>query len=207
MPLTPGYGETPLPHDELTALLPHVVKVLEKPVSRAAVYDLEQAVQEQVSEDLLTAAFNGSLSLDELLTDYFVRDLHERLYGDIWSWAGRWRQRDVNIGVDPRQIAVELRSALDNIRYRWEHTDDWTARELGLATHAETVRVHPFADGNGRTTRLLADLVFITAQDPAEFQYNWDLDKGRYIELLRSFDVHRNARELAAFVGVQPIEF
>ena len=137
MPLTPGYGETPLPHDELTALLPHVVKVLEKPVSRAAVYDLEQAVQEQVSEDLLTAAFNGSLSLDELLTDHFVRDLHERLYGDIWSWAGRWRQRDVNIGVDPRQIAVELRSALDNIRYRWEHTDDWTARELGLATHAE----------------------------------------------------------------------
>ena len=178
MPLTPGYGETPLPHDELTALLPHVVKVLEKPVSRAAVYDLEQAVQEQVSEDLLTAAFNGSLSLDELLTDYFVRDLHERLYGDIWSWAGRWRQRDVNIGVDPRQIAVELRSALDNIRYRWEHTDDWTARDLGLATHAETVRVHPFADGNGRTTRLLADLVFITAQDPAEFQYNWDLVRG-----------------------------
>jgi fido (protein-threonine AMPylation protein) len=121
MPLTPGYGETPLPHDELTALLPHVVEVLETPVSRAAVYDLEQAVQEQVSEELLTAAFNGSLSLDELLTDYFVRDLHERLYGDIWSWAGRWRQRDVNIGVDPRQIAVELRSALDNIRYRWEH--------------------------------------------------------------------------------------
>ena len=207
MPLTPGYGETPLPHDELTALLPHVVEVLEKPVSRAAVYDLEQAVQEQVSEDLLTAAFNGSLSLDELLTDYFVRDLHERLYGDIWSWAGRWRQRDVNIGVDPRQIAVELRSALDNIRYRWEHTDDWTARELGLATHAETVRVHPFTDGNGRTTRLLADLVFIAAQEPAEFQYNWDLDKRRYIELLRSFDTHRDARELAAFVGVQPIEF
>ena len=170
MPLTPGYGETPLPHDELTALLPHVVEVLEKPVSRAAVYDLEQAVQEQVSEDLLTAAFNGSLSLDELLTDYFARDLHERLYSDIWSWAGRWRQRDVNIGVDPRQIAVELRSALDNIRYRWEHTDDWTARELGIATHAETVRVHPFTDGNGRTTRLLADLVFITAQEPAEFQ-------------------------------------
>jgi fido (protein-threonine AMPylation protein) len=207
MPLTPGYGETPFPHDELMALLPDVVEVLETPVSRAAVYDLEQAVQEQVSEELLTAAFNGSLSLDELLTDYFVRDLHERLYGDIWSWAGRWRQRDVNIGVDPRQIAVELRSALDNIRYRWEHTDDWTARELGLTTHAETVRVHPFADGNGRTTRLLADLVFITAQDPAEFPYNWDLDKRRYIELLRSFDTHRDARELAAFVGLQPIEF
>ncbi|WP_214515553.1 hypothetical protein [Mycobacterium tuberculosis] len=29
MPLTPGYGETPLPHDELAALLPEVVEVLE----------------------------------------------------------------------------------------------------------------------------------------------------------------------------------
>lgn len=48
-------------------------------------------MQEQVFEDLLTAAFNGSLSLDELLTDYFLRDLHESLYDEIWSWAGRWR--------------------------------------------------------------------------------------------------------------------
>jgi fido (protein-threonine AMPylation protein) len=83
-------------------------------------------VQEQVSEDLLTAAFNGSLVPDDLLTAYFVRDLHARLYGDIWTWAGRWRQRDVNIGVAPEQIAVELRNSFDDIRYRWEHTDDWT---------------------------------------------------------------------------------
>jgi Fic/DOC family protein len=85
-------------------------------------------------------------------------------------------------------------------------TDDWTPRELGIAAHAETVRVHLFSDGNGRTTRLLADLVFIAAQDPAEFQYDWDVDEGRYIDLLRGFDVHRDVRELAAFIGVQSIE-
>lgn len=163
MPLTPGYGETPLAEDELIALLPHVVEVLDEPIRRADIYDVEQAVQQQVSEDLLTLAFAGSLQLDELLSDYFLRDLHARLYGDIWAWAGRWRQREVNIGVAPEQVAVELRNAFDNIRYRWEQTDDWTPRELGIVTHAETVRIHPFADGNGRTTRLLADLVFITA--------------------------------------------
>ena len=90
MPLTPGYGETPLPEDELLALLPHVIEVLDKPIRRADVYDLEQAVQEQVSEDLLTAAFAGSLQLDDQLSDYFLRDLHTRIYGDIWAWAGRW---------------------------------------------------------------------------------------------------------------------
>lgn len=68
------------------------------------------------------------------------------------------------------------------------------------------MRVHPFTDGNGRATRLLADLVFITAQDPAVLQYDWDVDKERYIDLLRGFDVHRDVRELAAFIGVQSIE-
>ena len=72
--------------------------------------------------------------------------------------------------------------------------------------HAETVRIHPFVDGNGRTTRLLADLVFAAAQDPTVQQYDWDLDKPRYIELLRAFDVHRDVTDLAAFVGVEQIE-
>ncbi|MDZ7884144.1 MAG: Fic family protein [Mycobacterium sp.] len=206
MPLTPGYGETPLPHDELSALSPGVVAILGKPITKAAVYDLEQGIQDQVSEELLTAAIEGSLLLDELLSDHFVRDLHARLYGDIWVWAGRWRQHEVNIGIAPEQIAVELRSCLDTIRYRWEHTDDWTARTLGIAAHAETVRIHPFIDGNGRTTRLFADLVYIAAQDCAEWQYDWDVDKQRYIELLRGFDVHRNVGELAAFIGVQSVE-
>jgi fido (protein-threonine AMPylation protein) len=119
---------------------------------------------------------------------------------------GRWRQREVNIGLAPEQIAVELRNAFDKIRYRWDHTDDWTPHELGIATHAETVRVSSVTDGNGRTTRLLAELVFITIQDPAEFQYDWDVDKERYIGLLRGFDVHRDVRDLAAFIDVQSIE-
>jgi hypothetical protein len=51
MPLTPGYGETPLPDDELAALLPDVVLMLGKPVTRAAVYDLEQGIQQQVAEE------------------------------------------------------------------------------------------------------------------------------------------------------------
>ena len=206
MPLTPGYGETPLPHDELSALLDEVVEILDKPITRAAVYDVEQGFQNLVSDELMPAAIEGSLPLDELLSDHFVRGLHARLYGAIWVWGGRWRRTEVNIGVAPELIAVELRNALENIAYRWEHTDDWTARELGITVHAETVRIHPFTDGNGRTTRLLADLVFAATQNPTQLQYDWNVGKQRYIELLRSFDVHRDAGELAAFVGVQTIE-
>lgn len=106
----------------------------------------------------------------------------------------------------PEQIAVELRTALDNIAYRWQHTDDWTPRQLGIAVHAEIVRIHPFIDGNGRATRLLADLVHAAAQDPTEHQYNWDVDKKQYIALLRRYDTTRDVTDLASFVDVEPIE-
>ena len=95
---------------------------------------------------------------------------------------------------------------MDNIRYRWEHTTDWTARELGIVVHAEGVRIHPFADGNGRSTRLLADLVFIAAQTPAQFQYNWDIDRTGYVDLLRRFDENRDVTDLAAFIPIDPID-
>jgi fido (protein-threonine AMPylation protein) len=88
MSLMPGYGETPLPDDELAALLPDILQILGEPVTRAAVYDLEQGIQEQVAEELLTAALEASLEPSELLTDYLLKDLHARLYGDIWTWAG-----------------------------------------------------------------------------------------------------------------------
>ncbi|HEY5857334.1 MAG TPA: Fic family protein [Aldersonia sp.] len=102
----------------------------------------------------------------------------------MWTWAGRFRRRELNIGVAPEQVAVQLRGCLDTIRYRWRHTDDWTPRELGVVVPAETVRVHPFVDGNGRTTRLLADLVFAAAQEvDVPDLYDWDLDKPRYIRI------------------------
>lgn len=113
------------------------------------------------------------------LSDYFVRDLHRRLFGPVWNWAGRLQRLEFNIGVTPEQIAMELRNTLDTIAYRWENTDDWTARQLGIVVHAETVRLHPFADGNGRATRYLADPVFAAVQDPTTLRYDWGLDKAR----------------------------
>lgn len=206
MSLTPSYGETPLQGEELTALLPSARELLGQQLTKAAVYDLEQAVQEDAAETLVFSALEGTLPLDELLTDFFLRELHSLLYGEIWKWAGTFRKHELNIGVAPEQIAMELRGSLDTIRYRWEHTDDWTARQLGIATHAEGVRIHPFTDGNGRSTRLHADLVFLAAQDNVIPRiYDWQLDKRTYIDLLRSYDSHRDPKNLAAYVDTRAL--
>lgn len=81
-----------------------------------------------------------------------------------------------------------------------------SARLLGIAAHATVVRTHPFVDGNGRSTRLLADLVFAGAQSGAElFEYDWDVDRSHYIRLLAEFDRTRDPEPLAQFVPVRPI--
>lgn len=157
MSFVPEYAETPLPFDELDSLLPAARAAMDEPITRAAVYDFEQAVEERVTEELLTAALSGELTLDELLADRFLRELHFRLYGEIWSWAGQYRRYLYNIGVDWPGIPEETRNPIETIRYRWKHTDDWTPRQLGIAAHADLVRIHPFADGNGRSTRLYAE--------------------------------------------------
>lgn len=206
MTFDPGYGETPLPFDELDALVPGVREMLDEPITQAAVYDLEQAIEAAVAEELLTDVLENRLTVEELLDSGFLRALLVRLYGAIWQWAGQNRRHMLNIGVDPAYVAVELPAAIDTIRYRWEHTDDWSPRELGIAMHAECVRIHPFADGNGRSTRLYADLLFVATQTTEDVDlYDWAFDKPEYIRLLREYDRHRDPRPLAAFIPIYRI--
>lgn len=206
----PGYGETPLPHEELDALLPAVRKVLPDPPTKADVYDLEQGFELEVRLVRIFEAANGALVLDDILSSSFARELHQELYENVWDWAGKIRKLEVSIGVAPEQITVELAQGLGSIRYRWE-LGHWTARQLGLAVHAEVVRVHPFIDGNGRSTRLLADLVYLAAQltgEPSDDLaiYDWALsDKEAYIEALRHYDSCRDPAKLVQLIGVRPI--
>jgi fido (protein-threonine AMPylation protein) len=206
MPLAPGYGETPLDPEEADALTTQALELLGDDPTKADLYEAEQAVFVEVSEHFQDEIADGALGLDEVLSDYFLRDLHLKLYGDIWTWAGWLRTRELNVGLAPEQITAALRASLENARYRWEHTRDWTARELGIAVHAETVRIHPFIDGNGMTTRLPADLVFLAAQDDEPLEsYDWAVDKDRYIALLREYDQTRDPRPLAAFIPLVPL--
>lgn len=206
MSFSPDYGETPLDGDELDALLPRTRHALGGSPSKAEVYDLEQAIQDDVAHDLTTSVLTSTISLSDLLTDHFLRDLHRRLYEDIWTWAGVFRARELAQGVAPELLTSELRESLDTISYRWRATSDWTPKQLGMVVHAETVRIHPFADGNGRTTRLLADLVFAAVQDGPDVDlFDWSVDKRTYIALLRAYDQHRDVRELADFVGLRSL--
>lgn len=203
MAFKPDYGETLLGEEERDALTSEARELLGDPVRKADLYDLEQQIQDGVAEELVGLVIDGVVSPSDLLTDHFMRELHGRLYGAVWEWGGRQRSRETNIGIAPDRIAVEFRNVLDDLRYQWEHRSGVTPRVLGIAAHAALVHIHPFVDGNGRVTRLLADLVFLAAQnDDLVLAYDWNIDRRSYIRLLGEYDMTRNPMPLVEFIPV-----
>lgn len=208
MTLEPDYGETLASAEEAEALTPEAREILGTPIRKADLYDLEQGIQDEVADEWWGTLLNGNVPVRDLLDDQFVRELHRRLFAPIWVWGGRQRSRETNIGVAPERIAVDLRIALDNLVHQWESPGGMTARTLGIAAHAEIVRIHPFVDGNGRVTRLLADLVFLAAQsgwEPLQ-AYDWGIDRRAYLRLLGDYDRMRDPAALAQFIPVISIE-
>lgn len=208
MALEPDYGETLLSYEEAEALTPAARELLGEPIRKADLYDLEQRIQIEVADEWWGNLLDLNVQIRDVLNDHFVRDLHRRLYAPVWNWGGRQRSRETNIGIAPENIAVELRSALDNLNHQWEHQTGIDARTLGIATHAAVVRIHPFVDGNGRVSRLLADLVCLAGQTSLEpiHAYDWEIDRVTYIRLLREYDLTRNPDPLAQFIPIMNVE-
>lgn len=121
MALEPDYGETLLTHEESEALTPEARELLGDPIRKADLYDLEQRIQLEVADEWWGSLLDVNVPMRDILNDHFLRDLHRRLYAPVWQWGGRQRTRETNIGVAPEHISVEMRSALDDLGYQWEH--------------------------------------------------------------------------------------
>jgi Fic-DOC domain mobile mystery protein B len=94
----------------------------------------------------------------DLLTEGFVKTLHKRTFGEVWDWAGTYRQTERNIGIAANRIPVEMPTMLDDVSYWVEH-DTFPPDEIAVRLHHRLVAIHPFPNGNGRHARLMADLL------------------------------------------------
>lgn len=137
-----------------------------------------------------------------LLSEQFIRSLHRAMFGDVWDWAGQFRTRETNIGVQPYQIPAALRELLDTMEY-WLSTRPFPSDEIAVHLHHRLVQIHPFPNGNGRHTRAMADLL---AESLGEPTFSWGRSsllqngpvRASYIAALREADEH-NIGPLLAF--------
>lgn len=142
----------------------------------------------------------------DILSEGFVRGLHKRLFGQVWKWAGIFRKTEKNIGVDPIQIAIQLRHLLDDTRY-WIEYESYPPIELAAHFHHKLVLIHPFPNGNGRHARIMADAILTKLMNAPAIDWagGYKLEvmnerRDQYIAALRAADNH-DFDKLFEFVG------
>ncbi len=172
-------GATPLDADELASLIPRHI---------TAQGELNEWEQLNIEQGEAWARRQRKDILDEA----FVRELHQQMFGETWSWAGSFRKSDKNIGAEWQQVGVKLRNLLDDVRYQIDNAT-YPPDEIATRFHHRLVAIHPFPNGNGRHARVMADLL---VQQLGQPRFTWGRKslteatdaRTRYIEALRAAD-------------------
>ncbi|MEM7281340.1 MAG: mobile mystery protein B [Pseudomonadota bacterium] len=129
----------------------------------------------------------------------FWRRLHEEMFKEVWSWAGQWRKEKKNIGVPPHQIQPCFRQLQEDLSYWLSPECDIGEIELLARTHHRAVWIHPFNNGNGRWSRLVADAVALRRLKKSALVWtntNEDLrdpdsiERQNYISAIKAADNH-----------------
>jgi Fic-DOC domain mobile mystery protein B len=185
----PDPTTTPLTPEEMRDLIPAYI---------AYRRELNEAEQENITR----AQDWASGRRRDLLSEKFVKDLHRQMLGDVWRWAGRFRTSERNLGIEYFQIPVALRQLLHDAK-AWIEYSTYRPDEIAVRFHHRLVQIHPFPNGNGRHSRLMADLLVMQF---GQERFSWGREslrdagatRERYMEALRAADNH-NIGPLLAF--------
>ncbi len=142
-------GTTPLEAEDFEELIPTDV------ATRAELNAVER-------DNIVAArlwAFTGRhiTTAQQLFETTTVDDIHRRMFGNVWRWAGKRRTRATTIGVTPTHVVTKLKDTLDDARY-WHDHESFAPAETAIRLHHRLVFVHPYVNGNGRHARFVADL-------------------------------------------------
>jgi len=180
---------TPLMPEETRGLIPAYI---------AYRSELNEAEQENIAraQDWALARKRDPLS------EKFLRELHRRMLGEVWKWAGKFRTSERNLGIPFYEIPMALRQLLDDTQ-AWVGYQTYPPDEIAVRFHHRLVQIHPFPNGNGRHARLAADLVVTRL---GRDRFSWGMqslrDAGatrqRYIAALKTAD-HFDIRPLLGF--------
>jgi Fic-DOC domain mobile mystery protein B len=141
-------GQTPLDEDEKEGLL------IKSIATRGELDEFEQ----QNIEDAIQWSLTRKFKSEQILSETFILALHKKMYKSVWRWAGEYRKTNKNIGVDKLEIPVALRSLIDDASY-WLENNVYEPDEFALRFKHRLVSIHCFPNGNGRHSRMIADII------------------------------------------------
>ncbi len=162
-------GQTPLDEEEKDGLLIPTITTRE---------ELDEFEQQGI-ESAIRWTLGKKFKRSEVLTEDFVKLLHKKMFVYVWAWAGEFRKTNKNIGVDRYQVAIELRRLLDDCNY-WIDHGTYSPDEIAIRFKHRIVQIHCFSNGNGRHSRLMADIIIERIFNQSVFTW------GSHAELTKS---------------------
>ena len=152
--------------------------------------ELNRWEQENIVEAL---AWIEKIKPTDILNEQFIKQLHKRMFGNVWKWAGQFRRSGKNIGVSWHQIPENIKNMCDDVP-EWIQSQYESPGEMAVRFHHRLVWIHPFANGNGRHSRLMANIFLENVLHGSPFTWgNQDLSnpsesRNRYINALQEAD-------------------
>ncbi len=153
-------GQTPLDEDEKEGLLIKTV------ATRKELDEQEQLNIDEARVWLLKT----KLDVNRILSEEFIKGLHSKMFESVWRWAGSFRNSNKNIGVDKLEIPFQLRQLVENTKYWVEHKT-FSEDEIAIRFSHRLVQIHLFPNGNGRHSRLIADVLIHKGFGKDEFTW------------------------------------
>lgn len=186
-------GQTPLDEEEKEGLK------IKSITTQGELDEFEQLNIEKAVEWTI----HTKLKPEKILTEKFVKDLHKRMYGDVWKWAGEFRKIEKNIGIPWTQIGIELKNLLDDTKY-WIENKTFSPEEIAIRFKHRIVSIHCFPNGNGRHSRMMADIIMESIFGNKIFSWHQsnmvkaNETRNQYIKALREAD-NGNFKQLIEF--------
>ncbi len=181
-------GQTPLDEDEKEGLLIPTI------TTRGELDEFEQ----KNIEDAIQWSLGRKFKTETIFTEDFIKLLHRRMYGAVWAWAGSFRKTNKNIGVDKWEIPVALSSLLSDALF-WVQNKTMPPETIALVFKHRLVSIHCFANGNGRHSRLMADLIISKIYKLPEFTWganshnDINTQRNQYLKALHAADAGDNS--------------
>lgn len=141
-----------------------------------------------------------------------ILEVHRITFAELYEWAGKWRTTQVTVGQlippEPARIVQQMYQFVDNLNFKILNaatTED--ILECLTYAHYEFIRIHPFNNGNGRTGRILMNIVALKfGYKPLELYHREGNSRKIYIEAMKSAD-KRKFKPLMTLIKKELIAF
>jgi Fic-DOC domain mobile mystery protein B len=105
-----------------------------------------------------TWAEKNQFGPEKIFTEPFLKEIHKRMFCDVWDWAGKYRLGNKTMGVDFKLIRQELKQLFSNTMF-WIENESYDPDEIAIRFMHRLLQIQCFPDGNARHAQLMADIV------------------------------------------------